>query len=138
MRDYFENEWMVKTIPLGTTYDDFWRLNPRKILIMVDAYNEAKKNEIRQTNMLYHLEGKYFMDALIAVVGNMFRAKGQTPFEYPKEPYTLDLEYEEGLNVANEEERDIAMQRRNFVTQLNNLFRDLEPVVERKKKNAEH
>ena len=79
---------MVKTIPLGTTYDDFWRLNPRKVLIMVDAYNESQKNKIRQTNMLYHLEGKYFMDALVAVVGNMFR--------------------------------------------------NLEPVVERKKKNAEH
>ena len=105
---------------------------------MVEAYNESQKNKTRQMNMLYHLEGMYFMDALVAVIGNMFRAKGQKPFEYPKEPYTLDLEYEEGLNVANEEERDIAMQRRNFVTQLNNLFRDLEPVVERKKKNAEH
>ena len=129
---------MIKTIPLGTTYDDFWRLNPRKILIMVDAYNEAKKNDVRQQNMLYHLEGQYFMDALVAVVGNMFRGRGQKPFEYPKEPYTLDLEYEEGLDISDDVERDIAIKRRNFVTQLNNMFRDLEPVVERKKKNAEH
>ena len=129
---------MVKTIPLGTTYDDFWRLNPRKILIMVDAYNESQKNKIRQTNMLYHLEGMYFMDALVAVIGNMFRGRGQQPFEYPKEPYTLDLEYEEGLDMSDDAERDIAIKRRNFVTQLNNMFRDLEPVVERKKKNAEH
>lgn len=138
MRDYFEHEWMVKTIPLGTTYDDFWRLNPRKILVMVEAYNEAKKNDVRQQNMLYHLEGKYFMDALVAVVGNMFRGRGQKPFEYPQEPYTLDLEYEEGLDISDDAERDIAIKRRNFVTQLNNMFRDLEPVVERKKKNAEH
>ena len=138
MRAYYENEWMPKVIPLGTTYNDFWQLNPRKINIMVAAYNESKKNEIRTKNMLYHLEGMYFADALCATVGNMFRGRGQKPFEYPKEPYTLDLEYEEGLNVVNEEERDIAMQRRNFVTQLNNLFRELEPVVERKKKNAEH
>lgn len=129
---------MVKTIPLGTTYDDFWRLNPRKILVMVDAYNESQKNKIRQTNMLYHLEGMYFMDALVAVVGNMFKGKGQRPYEYPKEPYTLDLEYEEGLDMSDDAEKDIALKRRNFVTQLNNLFRDIEPIVERKKKDAEH
>lgn len=127
---------MPKVIPLGTSYDEFWKLNPNKINVMVAAYNEMKKNEIRQANMLYHLEGMYFMDALVATVGNMFRGKGQKAFEYPKEPYTLDLEYEEGLDMADAEERKIAQQRRAFVTQLNNLFRDLEPVLERK--NAEH
>ena len=40
--------------------------------------------------------------------------------------------------MSDDAERDIAIKRRNFVTQLNNMFRDLEPVVERKKKNAEH
>ena len=122
-------------MPLGTTYDDFWSLNPRKVNVMVDAYNEAKKAEIRTANMLYHLEGMYFADALCATVGNMFRGRGQRAFEYPKEPYTLDLEYEEGLDMGDEENVKIARQRRNFVTQLNNLFRDLEPVLENK--NAE-
>lgn len=128
---------MAKVIPLGTTYNDFWQLNPRIINVMVEAYNESKKNEIRQANMLYHLEGKYFMDALLATVGNMFRGRGQKAFEYPDEPITLDLEYEKGLDMSDDADRDIALQRRNFVTQLNNMFRDLEPVVERKKKNAE-
>ena len=129
---------MAKVIPLGTTYNDFWQLNPRIINVMVEAYNESKKNEIRQANMLYHLEGMYFMDALLATVGNMFRGRGQKAFEYPDEPITLDLEYEKGLDMSDDANRDIALQRRNFVTQLNNMFRDLEPVVERKKKNAEH
>jgi len=128
---------MAKVIPLGTTYNDFWQLNPRIINVMVEAYNESKKNEIRQANMLYHLEGMYFMDALLATVGNMFRGRGQKAFEYPEEPITLDLEYEKGLDMTDDADRDIALQRRNFVTQLNNMFRDLEPVVERKKKNAE-
>lgn len=124
---------MPKVIPLGTTYDAFWTLNPRKVNVMVDAYNEAKKAEIRTQNMLFHLEGMYFADALCATVGNMFRERGQKAYEYPEEPYPLDLEYEEGLDMTDESERDIARQRRNFVTQLNNMFRDLEPVVERKK-----
>lgn len=137
MRDYYENEWLPQVIPLGTTYSEFWKLNPRIIDVMVKAYNEAKKNEIRQTNMLYHLEGMYFADALCATVGNMFRGKGQKPFEYPKEPYTLDLEYEKGLDISDDKEREIALKRRQFVTHLNNIFRDLEPVLE-EKKNAEH
>ncbi len=128
---------MPKVIPLGTTYDDFWCLNPRKINIMVKAYNEAKKTELRQMNMLYHLEGMYFADALLATVGNMFRGKGQKAFEYPKEPYTLDLEYEKGLDMADAKEREIALKRRQFVTQLNNLFRDIDTAL-KEKENAEH
>lgn len=128
---------MPKVIPLGTTYDDFWRLNPRKINIMVKAYNEAKKTELRQMNMLYHLEGMYFAEALLATVGNMFRGKGQKAFEYPKEPYTLDLEYEKGLDMADAKEREIALKRRQFVTQLNNLFRDIDTAL-KEKENAEH
>jgi len=127
---------MPKVIPLGTTYDDFWSLNPRKINVMVDAYNEQKKNEIRTQNMLFHLEGMYFADALCATVGNMFRGRGQQAFEYPKEPYTLDLEYEEGLDMADGENVKIARARRNFVTQLNNMFRDIDKALEIK--NAEH
>lgn len=120
---------MPKVIPIGTTYDDFWRLNPRKINIMIKAHNEAKKTELRQANMLYHLEGMYFADALLATVGNMFRGKGQKAFEYPKEPYTLDLEYEEGLDITDDKEREIALKRRQFVTQLNNLFRDIDTAI---------
>ena len=129
---------MAKVIPLGTTYDDFWRLNPRKINIMVEAYNESMKRQTRHMNMLFHLEGMYFHDAILSTVGNAFRSRGQKLFEYPKEPYKLDLDYEVGLDMTDDENKEIAIKRRNFVTQLNNMFRDLEPVVERKKKNAEH
>ena len=124
---------MPKVIPLGTSYDDFWRLNPRKINVMVKAYNEAKKAEIKQWNMMFHLEGMYFVDALLATVGNMFKGKGQKAFEYPKEPFTLDMDYEEGLNTGNDEEREIALKRRQFVTHLNNLFRDIDTAIEDKK-----
>ena len=86
--------------------------------------------------MLYHLEGMYFADALCVTVGNMFRGRGQKAFEYPKEPYTLDLEYEEGLDISDEKEREIALKRRQFVTQLNNLFRDIDTAIE--ERDAEH
>lgn len=123
---------MAKVIPIGTTYDDFWRLNPRKINIMVKAYNEAKKADLKQYNMLFHLEGMYFAEALLATVGNMFRGKGKKAYEYPKEPYTMDWEYEEGLDMGNSEEREIALKRRQFVTNLNNIFRDINTAIGKK------
>ena len=103
---------------------------------MVKAYNEAKKNEIKQANMLMHLEGMYFMDALLATVGNMFRGRGQKAFEYPKEPYTLDLEYEKDLDMTSKEDREIALKRRQFVTHLNNIFRDIDTALGDKDANT--
>lgn len=123
---------MAKVIPIGTTYDDFWRLNPRKINIMVKAYNEAKKTELKQYNMLFHLEGMYFAEALLATVGNMFRGKGKKAYEYPKEPYMMDWEYEEGLDMTDANEREIALKRRQFVTNLNNIFRDINTAIGKK------
>lgn len=121
---------MPKVIMLGVTYDNFWRLNPHKIEIMVLAYNEQKKQELRTQNMLFHLQGHYFADALLATVGNMFRGKGQQAFKYPREPYDLNFDYEEGLNMDDEKERDIALKRRNFVTNLNNMFRDIDKTLQ--------
>lgn len=123
MREYYENEWMPKVLPLGVKFDEFWALNPRKINILIKAFNEKTKTELKQQNMLMHLQGMYMVDALLATVGNMFRGKSQKAFQYPKEPYTFDFDYEEGLE---EKDRDIAIKRRDFVTQLNNLFRDME------------
>lgn len=128
---------MPKVIMLGTTYNDFWDLNPRKVNVMVKAYNEARKSEIRQSNMLMHVQGMYIVDALLATVGNMFKDRSHVPFEYPKEPYTLDLEYEEGLDMEDEENRELAIQRRDFVTNLNNLFRDIDRTL-KEKDDAEH
>lgn len=126
MREYYENEWMPKVISLGISYDGFWTLNPRKINIIIKAYNEARKNEIRQANMLLHLGGMYMADALLVTVGNMFKDKGKKPFSYPKEPYQLNLDYEDGLDITNDEDREIAIKRRDFVTNLNNIFRMFE------------
>lgn len=103
---------------------------------MVKAYNEAKKNEIKQANMLMHLEGMYFVDALLATVGNMFRGKGQKAFEYPKEPYSLDMDYEEGLDMQSDTDKEIALKRRQFVTHLNNIFRDIDTALGDKDANT--
>ena len=117
---------MPHVLTLGVSYDEFWSLNPHKINILIKAFNEKKKQDTAMQNMFFHLQGQYFADALLATVGNMFRGKGQKAFYYPKEPYTLNLDYEKGLDMDDAEQREIAMRRRNFVTNLNNLFRDID------------
>lgn len=121
---------MPMVLPLGVSLDDFWDLNVHKVNILVKAFNEKTKNEIRQKNMLMHLQGMYFADALLSTVGNMFRGKGQRAFEYPKEAYTLDLDYEEGLDIKNDSEKEIARQRRQFVNNLNTLFGNISRTLE--------
>ena len=116
---------MPKVIPLGVSYDDFWVLNPHKVDILILAYNEAKKNEIRTQNMMAYLQGQYFAEALRATVCNMFRNKGQQPYKYPSKPYELNLD----LNIDDEEERELVLQRRDFVTNLNNMFRDIDKTL---------
>lgn len=125
---------MPQVISLGITYNEFWSLNPRIIEVLIKAQNEKIKNDIKYHNMLYHLQGHYFADALLATVGNMFN-KGKK-FEYPKEPHPLNLDLEADLDMADTQDREIAMGRVNFVAQLNNLFGDIERTLE--DRNAEY
>ena len=127
---------MPRILPLGVSMDDFWELNLHKVNILIKAFNEKTKNEIRQQNMLMHLQGQYMAEALLATVCNLFRGKGQRPYEYPKHAYTLDLEYEEDLDIKNEEDREIARKRREFVNNLNRIFGDINRSLEGK--DAEH
>lgn len=120
---------------LGVSYNEFWTLNPHKVEILILAYNEAKKEELRTQNRLYHLEGQYFALAISATVGNMFRGKGKKPFEYPQEPFDLDFEFEKGLDMKSEEDREIAIQRRNFVLNLKKTFAKLDTALESKNGN---
>ena len=121
---------MPKVLTLGVTYDEFWGLNPRIIEVLIKAQSEKVKNDIKYHNMLYHLQGHYFADALLATVGNMFSAKGSKKFEYPKEPHPLNLDMEEDLDMTNEADRKIAIERVNFVSQLNNMFGNIERTLE--------
>lgn len=121
---------MPKVIPLGVSYSEFWTLNPHRIEILVLAYNEAKKQELRSQNALFHLQGQYFAEALLVTVGNMFRGKGKKPYEYPDKPFDLNFEFEKGLNMKNDEDREIAKKRREFVLNLKKTFAKLDTAIQ--------
>lgn len=97
---------------MGISWDEFWRLNPRKIALMSEGYKEKYEIELDKANIIAHLQGQYFAEAIMATIGNAFGKKGQTPHEYPKNPYKL---FEDKTELTEEE---IALQRNLFVEQM--------------------
>lgn len=97
---------------IGISYFDFWRMTPRKVMLCQKAH--IKKLE--EKNLLAHLQGQYFVEAILATVGNMFSGKGATKFTYPEKPHEL-------FEKAVEEERELTQEEKDI--QVNALFADL-------------
>ena len=73
-----------------------------------------------------YLQGRYFVDALLSTVGNMFSKKGSKVLEYPREPYNLDAERE-----LTQEEKDAKAKEI-----IDNLMR-MQESFERSKQNSD-
>ncbi len=106
----FEKEWFPKAYSIGVTWDEFWGLNPKIINLMIDGYKEKKRAEMEQQNVLAHIQGAYFADAIMATIGNAF-TKGKKS-KYPEKPYELFS----GNETASAD--DIQTQRDLFVARL--------------------
>lgn len=64
-------------------------MTPHDVMLCLEGYKEQQSREMDTQNTLMYIQGRYFVDALLSTVGNMFSKKGAKPFEYPKEPYDL-------------------------------------------------
>ena len=111
MREEFENEWFPKAYAIGVSWEQFWTLNPHIIKILIKADAEKHKTKMQEANIIAHLQGQYFMEALYATVGNMFSGKTVKKHKYPEKPYEL---------YKNKEltEEDLQKQRELFVARL--------------------
>lgn len=102
---------------IGIKDYEFWYMNPRKILL----YTKGKQKEIQQKldydNTIAFVQGQYFMDALLATVGNMLSGKKKEPFKYPEHPYKLGDSTKNATadNPEGLSEEEINRQRENFV-----------------------
>lgn len=77
---------------------------------MLDGYRERIRIEMDQQNILAHIQGAYFADAIMATIGNAF-AKGKK-HKYPDKPY----EFADKNKAISEDE--IQSQRDLFVAKL--------------------
>ena len=75
---------------------------------------KAHEKRLEEKNFLAHLQGEYFVEALLATVGNMFSGKGASKFTYPEKPHEL---FEKRV------ERELTQEEKD--TQVKALFADL-------------
>lgn len=97
-----EKTWLVNALSIGISYHDFWSMTPKIVLLILEGYNQAEKRKFDYDNLVAFIQGRYFVDALLCTVGNMFSKKGSKQLEYPKEPYNF-----EGEKELTQEEKDV-------------------------------
>lgn len=99
---------------MGVDLADFWHLTPHSLYLIAEGYNKALKRQLDYDNHIAYIQGAYFLEALMASVGNMFAKKGHKGHEYPDKPYSFNIDADEAQKDETEEER----QRKLFAAQL--------------------
>ena len=89
---------------IGMTYDEYWYGDP----LMVRAFYKADKLRRERRDEEAWTQGIYFMSALNASVGNMFRKEGQQAIEYPEKPFSMSDKREKQPKLTEEEEATLA------------------------------
>lgn len=102
-------------------------MTPHDVLVILEGYKLKRKQETEYQNVMMYIQGRYFADAILATVGNMFSKKGAKQLEYPKEPYDLEPERE-----LTQEEKDI---KANEI--INNLLKMKENFEKAHRKGGE-
>lgn len=85
-------------------------MNPRRIKLHVDAYTEKNKRELEISNIVAHIQGMYFLEAINSTIGNMFAKKGQS-IKYPEKPYELGNSSHELTEEEIQSQRDLFVAR---------------------------
>ena len=99
---------------MGISYDDFWKLNPRKIKVVMEAYKLRRK--IKDEEMW--LFGNYTFAAVQTAIGNAFRKKGQKPKSY------FEVMEEPNLSHSEKDKNGLTEYEKKQKTEL--LFKNLE------------
>lgn len=64
-------------------------MTPHEVMLCFEGYKNQKEQEKEWQNTMMYIQGRYFVDALLCTVGNMFSKKGARQIKYPKEPYQI-------------------------------------------------
>lgn len=103
---------------MGVDLDSFWALTPHKLYLIAEGYKIALKRQIERENTMAHLQGAYFVEALLATVGNMFSDKHSKKHEYPDKPYDLDLD---DTQKQSKEERQLELFAAQLTARMHNF-----------------
>ncbi len=104
----FEKEWFPKANAIGVSWNDFWKMNPHIIKLLMDGYMERMK----QQDYINWLNGQYTLSAVVVAVANCFSKKSNA--KYIEKPILQEME--EKSRTLSEEE--LQRQRELFVAKL--------------------
>lgn len=109
---------MPYALSIGVDIASFWHLTPHSLYLIAEGYNIALKRQIERENVMAHLQGAYFVEALLSTVGNMLSSKNSKRHDYPERPYDLNLD---GNKEDREKERQLQLFKAMLDTQMNNF-----------------
>lgn len=62
--------YLPNALIMGVDYDTFWRLTPKKLLPFLKAYEERKREELKQINFASWMSGIYVSYSIASVMGD--------------------------------------------------------------------
>lgn len=77
------------------------------------GYKERTETDLHEKNMLAHLQGMYFAEAIMSTVGNALSGKSGKKYKYPDKPFELNTSIQAEMN-----EKEMQKQRELFVAKL--------------------
>ena len=93
---------------MGVTLEEFWHLNPHKISVISDGYNEKIKQEMIINDRLNWMMGQYVLSALTVVMDGFSKSPKAKYIEKPMLSDEITDEEQEELEMKKEIE---AMER---------------------------
>lgn len=86
---------MTVAASVGVSYHDFLEMTPAEIVAVSHGYH-------KRVDMEAWLTGRYFHEALSAVLSAALGKKGRTPYKYPSQPYSATEAPQETANDDRE------------------------------------
>lgn len=87
---------------MGVSYEDFWKLNPHKISVISDGYQEKLKNEMTVQDHLNWITGQYFLSALEVALSGFSKNSNAKYIEKPVLSNDVTSEEQEELEMRKE------------------------------------
>ena len=86
----YEAESLPQCLAMGISYEEFWKLTPRKLNVLFEGYKLRRKIEDEKAWLL----GGYIFEAVSVSMGNAFRKKNQKAksyFEIVEKPFLNEI-----------------------------------------------
>lgn len=93
--DFYSYHMQPMCHRIGLTLEQFWDDDPELYFSYLEAYNEQKKQELEEKNLIAYIQGSYFN---LAIAQNLQFSK--TPKRiYPDKPFDLGFNAKKEISV---------------------------------------